>query len=105
MVVSEPSVRTRVLNTPLVVRRIWRAKIIWTSRGLPIARLSRITDSKKARARRGRSSTRVREVSTWRMDSSHQYPAARSFADKGVGQRVADPLEAGGIGAEAEAVG
>src|SRR6266511_3773000 len=105
IVASAPCVRTRVLNTPLVVRRICRAKIIWTSAGRPIARLSRITESKEARARRGRSSTRVREVSTWRMDSSHQYPAARSFADKGVGQRVADPLEAGGIGAGAEAVG
>ena len=43
--------------------------------------------SKNARAWRGASNTRVRETSTWRMDSSHQYPAARSSAVSGTGMR------------------
>ena len=36
---------------------------------------------------RGGSKTRVREASTWRMDSSHQYPASRSASVSGSGMR------------------
>jgi len=56
-----------------------------TSPGRPIPTLSATRASKKARARRGSSKTSVVEVSTWRMDSSHQKPASRSAVVSGVG--------------------
>src|SRR6476659_6470719 len=40
--------------------------------GRPISRLSATSASKKERAWRGASNTRVRDTSTWRIDSSHQ---------------------------------
>jgi hypothetical protein len=47
--------------------------------------LSATSASKNERARRGSSSTIVRDTSTWRIDNSHQYPAARSAVVNGVG--------------------
>jgi hypothetical protein len=47
--------------------------------------LSHSSASKNARACTSWSKTRVREVSTWRMESSHQNPAARSAAFSGNG--------------------
>ena len=64
-----------VRKTPGVSRRMWRLKMISTLAGRPMSRLSAISASKNARARRGASNTRVRETSTWRMEISHQYPA------------------------------
>jgi hypothetical protein len=52
--------------------RMRRPKMSLTSSGRPRSRLSATRASKNARARRGWSSTRVRETSIWRMDSSHQ---------------------------------
>ncbi len=43
----------------------------------------------EAPARRGSSKTRVRETSTWRMESSQKYPAALSSAVNGVGTTAA----------------
>ena len=45
--------------------------------------------SKNARVCRGASNTRVRETSTCRSDSSHQYPAARSAGVNGTGMTAA----------------
>jgi hypothetical protein len=56
----------------LVVVRTWRAKTIDTWSGRPMPTLSATSDSKKTRARRGSSNTRVRDTSTCRMESSHQ---------------------------------
>ncbi len=44
--------------------------------------------SKNARARRGASSTMVRETSTWRIEHSHQYPASWSVRPNGIGSRA-----------------
>ena len=44
--------------------------------------------SKNARAWTSSSKTRVREVSTCRIDSSHQYPASRSASSSGSGIRA-----------------
>jgi hypothetical protein len=80
-----PWVNTRVRNTPGVVLGTWRANPTDTSSGRPTPMLSAISASKKARTRRGTSNTMVRDTSTWRIDSSHQYPAARSAALNGSG--------------------
>jgi hypothetical protein len=48
--------------------------------------------SKNARAWTSWSKIRVREVSTWRIDSSHQNPAARSAASSGSGIAVIQRL-------------
>src|SRR5215208_3502675 len=69
----------------LVVVRTWRANRIATCSGRPTPTLSATRASKNPRARRGSSKTIVRLTSTWRMDSSHQYPAARSVSVRGVG--------------------
>jgi DNA replication protein DnaC len=50
--------------------------------------LSATRDSKKPRARRGSSKPRVRETSTWRIDSSQKYPARRSASVNGVGMTL-----------------
>ena len=50
-----------------------------------MSRLSTTRASKKFRAWRGASNTMVREVSICRIDSSHQYPAARSAGVNGSG--------------------
>jgi hypothetical protein len=76
-----------VRNTPGVSRQMRRPKMISTLAGRPMSRLSAIRASKKARARRGASNTRVRETSTWRMEISHQYPARWSSGPKGSGRR------------------
>lgn len=47
-----------------------RPKMSETSLGRPSERFSAMVRSKKARPRAGRSSTRVREYSTWFIDSS-----------------------------------
>ena len=86
-----------------------------------MSRLSAISASKNARARRGASNTRVRDTSTWRMEISHQYPARWSARPKGIGSRcshrwantsigarlqpVADLLQRGRVLAGREAVG
>ncbi len=44
--------------------------------------------SKNDRACRGASKTRVRDTSTWRIEISHQYPAARSAVVSGSGSRA-----------------
>jgi hypothetical protein len=44
--------------------------------------------SKKPRAWRGASNTMVREISTWRREVSHQYPASWSLMVKGTGRRA-----------------
>ncbi len=61
-------------------------KISSTVSGRPISRLSVTSASKNDRAWRGASNTRVRETSTCRIDSSHQYPAARSWSVSGSGR-------------------
>jgi hypothetical protein len=66
----------RVRNTPLVSRRILRAKMISTLCGGPMSRLSATRASKNPRACRGASKTMVREISTCRIEVSHQYPAS-----------------------------
>src|SRR6266571_2456880 len=81
-----------VLNTPpawpLGLRpRGERLNSTSTFSGRPRSRLSAMSASKNARACRGASNTRVRDTSTCRSDSSHQYPAARSSAVKGSGSR------------------
>jgi len=43
---------------------------------------------KNERARRGASNIRAREVSTWRIDSSHQQPAAHSVSGWAVGVQI-----------------
>ena len=53
-------------------RRWPRWKMSSISSGRPMSRLSVTSASKNPRAWRGASNTRVREVSTWRIDSSHQ---------------------------------
>jgi len=53
--------------------------------GRPRSMFSHSSASKNARAWTSLSNTRVREVSTWRMLSSHQNPAARSAASSGSG--------------------
>ena len=53
-----------------------------------MSRLSAIRASKNARVCRGAANTRVREISTWRMVSSHQNPAARSASVSGSGRRA-----------------
>ena len=60
-----------------------------TSSGRPMPMLSVTRASKKPLARRGSSKTRVRETSTWRMESSQKYPAALSSAVNGVGTTAA----------------
>jgi hypothetical protein len=67
-----------VLKTPVVLRCTRRLKMISTLAGRPTSRLSAISASKKPRARRGASNTMVRDTSTWRIDSSRQYPQAWS---------------------------
>jgi hypothetical protein len=76
-----------VRKTPGVSRRILRAKMISTLCGRPMSRLSAISASKKPRAWRGASKTMVREISTCRIESSHQYPASWSRVVKGSGSR------------------
>jgi hypothetical protein len=49
--------------------------------------LSVISASKNPRARCGASKTMVRETSTWRIDSSRQYPARSSSGLNGSGSR------------------
>ena len=61
--------------------------MISTLAGRPMSRLSAIRASKKPRARRGASKTMVRETSTWRMESSHQYPAGCVVGPNGIGRR------------------
>ena len=51
-----------------------------------MSRLSATRASKNPRAWRGWANTMVRETSTWRIDSSHQYPAARSASVSGTGR-------------------
>ncbi len=72
MVTSVPRVTTLVANSPLVSLRIRREKMSLTSSGRPMSRLSATVASKKARARRGASKTRVRETSIWRIESSQK---------------------------------
>jgi hypothetical protein len=61
--------------------------MISTLAGRPMSRLSAISASKNARARRGASSTRVRDTSTWRIEISHQYPPSWSLRPNGIGSR------------------
>jgi hypothetical protein len=65
-------VNTRVANGPLLVLRSWRAKTIETCSGRPMPMLSATSASKKLRARRGSSKTKLRLISAWRIDSCHQ---------------------------------
>jgi hypothetical protein len=65
-----------------------RPKMICISCGRPMSRLSAHNDSKNPRAWRGASKTMVREISTWRIEMSHQYPAARSASVSGSGNRA-----------------
>ena len=51
-----------------------------------MSRLSATRSSKKPRAWRGWVNTMVRETSTWRMEISHQYPAAASASVSGTGR-------------------
>jgi len=51
-----------------------------------MSRLSVTRASKNPRAWRGGVNTMVRETSTWRIDSSHQYPAAASCSVSGSGR-------------------
>jgi hypothetical protein len=71
-VLLDPRRSIAVRKTPLVSRRILRAKMISTLCGRPMSRLSAISASKKPRAWRGASKTMVRETSTCRMEVSHQ---------------------------------
>src|SRR6266536_6493746 len=78
-----------VLKVPAAFRpRGLRLKMSSTLSGRPRSRLSATSASKQARAWRGASSTMVREVSTWRMVRSHQYPASRSAVESGSGKRA-----------------
>jgi len=61
-----------VRKTPRVSRRILRAKMISTLCGRPMPGLSATSASKKPRAWRGASKTMVREISTCRIEVSHQ---------------------------------
>ncbi len=88
MVTSTPLVTTRVAKTPVVVDRTCRPKISSIVSGRPRSRLSAISASKNARPDRGASNTSVREVSTCRIEHSHQYPPARSAAVRGSGSRA-----------------
>ena len=81
-----------VRKVPGVSRRMRRAKMISTLAGRPMSRLSAISASKNARARRGASKTMVRETSTCRIDSSHQYPASLVLAAEGHREPVQPPL-------------
>jgi len=91
MVTSVPRVMTLVLNVPWVARclplMIRRPKTISMVSGRPRSRLSVTSASKNARAWRGWVNTMVRDISTWAMDSSHQYPARWSAAPSGSGRR------------------
>ena len=64
-----------------------RLKMISVRSGRPMSRLPAISASKNARVCRGAANTRVREISTWRMVSSRQNPAARPAAVSGSGSR------------------
>jgi hypothetical protein len=68
---SVPRETTRVANRSVLLRA-WRANTREISSGRPMPMLSATKASKNARARRGSSSTSVRETSTWRIESSHQ---------------------------------
>jgi hypothetical protein len=87
-ITSTPRVTTRVAKTPVVDGRTRLLKIssIWSGR--PTSRLSVTSASKNSRPLAGRSKTSVRETSIWRMDRSHQYPAARSAGVNGSGSRA-----------------
>ena len=63
-------------------------KMSSTWSGRPMSRLSATSAAKNDRAWRGASNTTVREVSTCRIDSSHQYPAARSAGVNGNGKML-----------------
>jgi hypothetical protein len=61
--------------------------MISTLCGRPMSRLPAISASKKPRAWRGASKTMVREISTCRIEVSHQYPASWSSGPNGKGSR------------------
>ena len=75
MVTSVPRVITLVLNSPSVLDRTCRSKMISRVSGRPRSRLSVTRASKNPRAWRGAVNTMVRETSTSAIEHSHQYPA------------------------------
>ena len=81
ILVRNPS-RGGLLGTP---RRWPRRNSSSTFSGRPRSMFSHSSASKNARARTSVLKTRVREVSTCRIDSSHQNPALRSAAVSGSG--------------------
>src|SRR5262249_9797820 len=82
-----PSVMTRVRKLPGVLLVPPRSKISCTCLGRPMSRFSRITSSKKILPLTGRSNTWVRESSICRMEIWYRYPAWRSRAGNGCGNR------------------
>ena len=65
-------------KTPDVAGKILLPKINSSCSGRPRSRLSATSASKNARPLRGASNTNVFDTSICRIDSSHQYPPARS---------------------------